>query len=174
VLVAYHLCLALLFPPPNLFYGLHVNVPPSVLRLRAAQLHASQTGLGVNKSPEELVAGLPDDLVALLARLSMLDNRLLYARFGHQALKDCEICSRNNDYLLYSLPTLVGKHVAFLFGIGLLAMDDGRGRWRTWLVAASLFAAAAETWARAEDWGDNTMVCCYLLRCYPHMSNFFF
>jgi hypothetical protein len=162
ILVAYHLCIALLFPPLNLFHGLRLNVPPSILRLRLAQLYASQTGQlsGQNfKIPlEELADQLPDHLLALLARLSTLDNRLLYVRFGHRALHDCEICTGRNDYLLYSLPLLVGKHVAFLASVGLLTAGDGRGQWRSWLVVASIAGAAAEAWARADEWGDSVMV----------------
>lgn len=99
----YHLS-HLLIPPFDLFSTPHIPIlaPNDILRSRFKD--------GSN--------GLTD---LLLSRLQNLDNRLIYIRFGHGAVQDCIWCLTPLDYLVASLPDILGRYVlaaGVMMGLG--------------------------------------------------------
>ncbi|KAH9439638.1 hypothetical protein MCOR02_003178 [Pyricularia oryzae] len=99
---------------------------------------------------------------ALRARFVNLESRLLYLKFGPDALADCPFCvsEEPNTYLYYALPDLLAPH---LLNLALLAMatsglvSGGEGRrWRTVAVMSAAATAAADL---------------YLVNAYDHQSN---
>ena len=129
----------LLFPPYGLFTSHHLPIitPIDVLR-RAALGHSSVSSF------QPARPGEPQSLVELLlAKLSSLDNRFLYARYGHQPMLTCTWCKDSLDYLLASLPGIAQPYLVQAVVIGVLDWAGGKessartNRWRNvigWLL----------------------------------------
>jgi hypothetical protein len=92
----YHLS-HFLIPPFDLFSTPQIPIlaPNDILRSRLYQGQGSTNAL--------------TDL--LLSRLQNLDNRFIYLRFGHLIIQDCLWCMTPLDYLIASLPDILGRYV---------------------------------------------------------------
>lgn len=100
VYTLYHLS-HLLIPPFDLFSTpyLPVLAPNDILRSR---LYPSASAPG---SPQNPLIDL------LLTRLQNLDSRILYLRYGHEALQGCLWCRTPLDYLIFSLPGILSRYL---------------------------------------------------------------
>jgi hypothetical protein len=67
-----------------------------------------------------ITAPLGDQPPAISHKLSTLAQRLLYARFGHQAVINCAWCATWEDYALIALPSLLKWYVFEAVFVGLL------------------------------------------------------
>jgi hypothetical protein len=156
VLLALHTlyCISsLLIPPYDIFtsHSLPILAPNDLLR--ATVLRQPRTVSTVHPSRLGEVSSLIDNL---LSRLANLETRYLYARFGHQPLKDCLWCQDINDFLLASLPSIVGQYLVEAALIGALGISWIEGsetparaaRWKGPAGWALVVMAAAEVGAK--------------------------
>ncbi|WVQ76753.1 hypothetical protein IAR50_006427 [Cryptococcus sp. DSM 104548] len=102
----YHLK-RLVFPPYDLFVHNALPILASNKELRETLIPQD--------IEEEMISPL---LELLLTRLKMLDNRMLYARLGHQPLSDCLWCTQSTDYFLFALPAMMLPYIITALCVG--------------------------------------------------------
>jgi hypothetical protein len=104
----YHLS-HLLIPPFDLFSTPHIPIlaPNDLLRSRLLKDGGGN--------------GLTD---LLLSRLQNLDNRFIYLRLGHGPVSDCIWCLTPLDYLVASLPDILGRYISAA-GVMMALGSDG-------------------------------------------------
>ena len=125
--------LHLYYPPYDLFTTNKLPIlAPNALIRRA--LGVSDTSAAAPDSPHPIVE-------LLLQRLQNADNRINYARFGHQTMMECVWCTSPDDYMGYSLPAVLGVYVGAAVLLGLISLTPIAGpsasrraeRWRSTL-----------------------------------------
>jgi hypothetical protein len=96
--------------------------------------------------------GLTDFDNSLRQKLVSLDSRLLYFKYGPDAVANCLFCKSEDptSYLYYALPTVLTPHlfnlcVLALVTSGLFAGPEG-AIWRTSTTIGAITLAAAEIW----------------------------
>lgn len=122
--------------PPNIFWSLHVplNAAPEYVRT-AIRRHVRLD----SDTP------LPRVLETLLSRISSLEMRMLYVRFGQDVLQDCEHCRTFDEFALFALPGALLEYIREAAVLGLLTVhQSGRTRWRTYVLGALVCAAILE------------------------------
>ena len=115
---SYHI-FQLLYPPYDIFitHSIPIITSPSSLRSSVlARAHASTLHPSRTDETHPL-------LELLLTRLANLDTRLLYFRFGHGSLLTCVWCQDINDFLLASLPGILGPYVGEAMIIGVMGWN---------------------------------------------------
>ena len=155
-----------LLPPYDVFTSNHIPllVPQDVLRSVVLGSVASSTDLEVSTDAHPLVE-------LLLQKLSRIEGRYLYSRYGHDTLLNCVWCSDSLDYLLYCLPRILGPYVLQAVLVGLMSLtlvggvDAGRRAlaWRAWVGWALVLGAVGEgtanyTWTIRAVQGQCTHV----------------
>ncbi|OCF30474.1 hypothetical protein I316_07910 [Kwoniella heveanensis BCC8398] len=113
-------------PPYDLFVGNRLPILTSNAQLRAALFKSVSPTLRTKTNSDGSLGNLPDIhplLELLLTKLKVLENRYLYARYGHAALQDCVWCQSSLDYLIFSLPCIGGWYLLEAVFIGLLGLD---------------------------------------------------
>ena len=81
-----------------------------------------------------------------------LESRLLYLKYGPDALATCSWCTSDdeNSYILYYLPSLFAPHVVQLIALGLatsgLLFGPEAARWRSQAVIGGVALALGELW----------------------------
>ncbi|KAH7882307.1 hypothetical protein F5I97DRAFT_1817307 [Phlebopus sp. FC_14] len=142
----YVLCCTVLDRPPNLFSRLSISINTPADRVRAlllkeAGFYAASTA-AVAVPPE-----IPKDIELLLSRLTMLDSRSLFARFGQRAMQTCQFCSSAVDYALFTFSSILTQYLrtATLL-IFLTTTMNGRQRLRTIVLGALTCALLAEVY----------------------------
>ncbi|WWD22012.1 hypothetical protein CI109_106500 [Kwoniella shandongensis] len=145
----------LIRPPYDVFvsHNLPILVPNSILR--SALLgpnHETEDGLSTLENPP-----IHPLLELLLTRLKMLDNRYLYARFGHDTIQNCVWCKDDLDYLIFSLPGIMGPYVVEGVMLGMLGWkwlagedsDRRAERWRIvmgWVLLGGVVGEIGSKW----------------------------
>lgn len=115
----YH-CLHLYYPPYDLFTANNLPVlAPNALIRRAILGHHSES------SPSDPASHPVVEL--LLQRLQNADNRINYARFGHQPLIECVWCTSPDDYLIYSVPAILAVYVGSAILLGTISLKAVSG-----------------------------------------------
>jgi hypothetical protein len=128
----------LLIPPYDVFSTPHLPIlaPNDLLRSRLSP--------NSNLATSEVSSGGTNALmVLLLSRLQNLDNRLTYIRFGHRTVQDCLWCLTPLDYLIASLPDILGRYV-WTAGVLLILGNDG--------LAGEGAGRRGKRWGRAGLW----------------------
>ncbi|WVQ97753.1 hypothetical protein IAU59_004867 [Kwoniella sp. CBS 9459] len=113
-------------PPYNLFTSNQLPILTSNAQLRSALLRNSGSPASDHTGIGDLEAVFPNIhplLELLLTKLKVLENRYLYARYGHFALQDCVWCQTSLDYLLFSIPSVVTWYLLEAVFIGALGFD---------------------------------------------------
>ncbi|OCH91271.1 hypothetical protein OBBRIDRAFT_792432 [Obba rivulosa] len=140
ILTAYclHIISVILFDwPPNIFTYLKLppTVPAELLRetlLRRAALPPDAT--------------LPDSLELLLSRLSSVDIRSYYVRFGQATIQHCAWCESYKDYVIYMLSSTFPAYLAQVILLFILTITgSGHERWRKLASCAVIGIAALES-----------------------------
>ncbi|KAF5351152.1 hypothetical protein D9756_008322 [Leucocoprinus leucothites] len=129
----YILYLILVAKPENVFntFNLPINTSPD--SIKALLLQSSEFG------------NIPGHLELLLKRLGSFDMRLLYVRFGHDAVATCEWCSSFEDFSLSSLPAALLAYIREAGIIGLLTLSSSkRGYLRPLGVGALVISCLTE------------------------------
>ncbi|EKM76498.1 hypothetical protein AGABI1DRAFT_78621 [Agaricus bisporus var. burnettii JB137-S8] len=129
----YLLYYILVSKPENMFetFKLPVNTAEDVLR--ALLIQNSETG------------SVDSRLELLLKRLGSFDMRLLYVRFGHNAIAQCEWCSSFEDFALYSLPAVLLGYLREAGVIGMLTLNSSeRGYLRPLGIGSLVIACLTE------------------------------
>ncbi|KAJ3811690.1 hypothetical protein F5876DRAFT_39076 [Lentinula aff. lateritia] len=126
----------LLDPPTNLFTGLDVPLSYPADSIRSLLLMFSDDPAG----------GLPSKIERVLTRLESAAMRLLYVRFGHDAVATCEFCISWDDFSLYVLPSALWDYLREVCIVGALTLRGTRhAQHRSFsvgvLVAAAMFEA---------------------------------
>ncbi|WVR04370.1 hypothetical protein IAU60_001372 [Kwoniella sp. DSM 27419] len=155
-------CIAQLVRPPfDLFRTSGLPILASNLQLRRAILslfgspsaRPSTASSLITSATESGEAALDPTTVhpiheLLLTKLKVLENRYLYARYGHATMTQCMWCHTPEDHLLFSLPGIGSWYVVEGVVIGVLGWKwiAGRGaehraqRWRgvmAWVLAGA-------------------------------------
>ncbi|KAK8846703.1 hypothetical protein IAR55_005790 [Kwoniella newhampshirensis] len=128
----------LLRPPYDLFAinNFPILVPNNLLRSALLGPDDSESLSTLEESVHPLI-----DL--LLSKLRLLDNRYLYARFGHDTLLNCVWCKDDLDYLFYSSPGILIPYVGEAVVLGMMG-------WR-WLTGEAA-GPRAERWRSVFGW----------------------
>lgn len=106
--------------PSNIFKSLKIPLTTPVPTIRQTLL---------SFSPSQSV--LPPALEILLSRLQSFDARVLYVRFGHNTVTECDYCHSFWDFGLFSLPGAGVQYVRMAAVVGLLTMrGSGKRKWR--------------------------------------------
>ncbi|KAJ3747949.1 hypothetical protein DFH05DRAFT_1458193 [Lentinula detonsa] len=126
----------LLDPPTNLFTALDVPLSYPADSIRSLLLMFS----------DDPASGLPSGIERVLTRLESATMRLLYVRFGHEAIATCEYCTSWDDFSLYVLPSALWDYLREAMIIGALTLTGTRlTQYRSLsigaLVAAAMFEA---------------------------------
>ncbi|WVF70132.1 hypothetical protein IAT40_004920 [Kwoniella sp. CBS 6097] len=115
----------LIQPPYDLFVSNSLPILTSNAQLRSAltgSISTSSPAIELSRGLETLQDVHPL-LELLLTKLKVLENRYFYARYGHAAIQDCVWCQTSLDYLVFSLPSIVGWYIFEVVFIGLLGLD---------------------------------------------------
>ncbi|KXN91813.1 hypothetical protein AN958_11963 [Leucoagaricus sp. SymC.cos] len=109
--ILYHILVA---KQENVFRALNlpINTPPDAIK--ALLIQSSEFG------------SIPSHLELLLKRLGSFDMRLLYVRFGHDAIATCEWCSSFEDFALFSLPAVLLAYICEAIVIGVLTLSSSK------------------------------------------------
>lgn len=143
---------SLVFPPYDIFTSnnLPILVSNDALRRVATRRAAAAAAAGANSLHPAQWRDDPSEMESLLAKLLNLDNRYLYARYGHEAMAGCSWCHGASDYALVSLaadtlgPYILVLMVLAAFGfqqIGGAQASDRKDAWRgsfAWIVGVLL------------------------------------
>ncbi|CAG8665237.1 23983_t:CDS:1 [Cetraspora pellucida] len=105
-----------LSPPPNIFIA--GNISPS------ASLSIIRTFLLTKNSQLTPIDNL------LLEKLSSLENRLIYAAYGQEALLECNYCKNITDYSMFIVPNVVWSYVMMLTVLGISTITKRKSHWR--------------------------------------------
>lgn len=74
---------------------------------------------------------LPPAIQVLLARLQSFDARVIYVRFGHNTVVECDYCHSFWDFALFSLPGVGIQYVRMAAVFGVMTMrGSGKRKWR--------------------------------------------
>jgi hypothetical protein len=140
------------FAPPNIFRdtGSRLGIASTLLFSRLATVRGGQLSHLDLQLQEKFQNG-------------SMDQRLLYAAYGPDALANCLFCNsaEPSTYMLYALPSLFIPHVVHIGLLGLITSsffsgDDGY-RWRLQATIAGVFLAAVEFLLFLKnDWKQNT------------------
>ena len=167
----------LLVPPFNVFTHFHLPITANREYLQASlwRYHSTLSGLtgrAAHYDPNQL----PSNILRFSNRLSNIDYRLLYARYGHEALEGCMWCSSQADFAVVSLPGIVGAYVGVAVLLGLMGWasvggagaagraDRMRGKAGWGLVGAALGEVAVRyMWELRVVEGDCLQVCAFIL-----------
>ncbi|WVW78819.1 hypothetical protein I302_100781 [Kwoniella bestiolae CBS 10118] len=122
----------LIIPPYDLFVNNNIPISTSNAQIR-------YTLLGP-ESPNQQVHPL---LELLMTRLKIMDNRLLYSKFGHRSLMDCVWCQTPMDYSIYSLPDILGWYLLEAVLLGMMGWS--------W-IAGQEAGRRAEVWRNSLGW----------------------
>lgn len=105
-------------PPPNIFRSLgrvpnrnHVNVIRDILRTK-----------------KELSAR--DEI--LLDKFQSLENRLIYAAYGEEALIECTHCKEVSDYFYFIIPSIIWSYIIMWAILGISTMSKHKSNMRTY------------------------------------------
>ncbi|KIY71370.1 hypothetical protein CYLTODRAFT_369495 [Cylindrobasidium torrendii FP15055 ss-10] len=129
---------AAVHPPPNIFTRLHMPLSTPTDAIRAFLL--SKTDL-----PD-----LPEHIEVLLKRLSSLEARLVFVRFGEDVLAHCDWCHSNTDFVMYALPKALWAYIREAAIVGWLTRKGTNlSAWRSTALCVLLGAAGAEAYVRA-------------------------
>ncbi|KAJ4468842.1 hypothetical protein J3R30DRAFT_1612643 [Lentinula aciculospora] len=127
----------LLDPPTNLFTGLDVPLSYPADSMRSLLLMFSDDPAG----------GLPSGIERVLTRLESAVMRLLYVRFGHDAIATCEYCTSWDDFSLYVLPGALWEYICEAVIMGALTLRGTRhAQHRSISIGAVVAAAMLETY----------------------------
>ena len=140
-------------PPYDIFKfnRLPLLVPNDVLRSAVLRRLPGATSTDLN-----LLGETHPLLELLLQKLSRLDGRYLYSRYGHQAMINCVWCTDSGDYLVFSLPSILSRYVLGAVLLGLMSLVSVGGveasrrakAWRGWMGWALAGGAVGECAAR--------------------------
>ncbi|WWC67609.1 uncharacterized protein I206_101519 [Kwoniella pini CBS 10737] len=134
----------LILPPFNLFSNVPISISNSQLRYNII-------------GPEQPNLTLHPMIELLLTRLKIMENRILYLKFGHNPLIECVWCQFPSDYLIYSLPQILSWYILEAFFIGSLGMSWISGisasnraeRWRSifgWMLVGGAILEGGVKW----------------------------
>lgn len=173
-LVALHIIYrlySLIQPPFNVFttYNLPLFASNDSLRQRLLPFVSATPG-DLSFSPSKTSVER-SEIEHLLLKLTSLDNRLLYARFGHEPLLRCGWCASVEDYGVAAAPRTAAAYAltAVMLGIVGLSVVSGptavarKRAWRgaiSWVVGLGVIADMGARWAwnlRVVD-GDTLQV----------------
>ncbi|CAG8465959.1 2523_t:CDS:1 [Scutellospora calospora] len=103
-------------PPPNIFISSNISptMSPSVIRTILLTKNSKLTPI--------------DNL--LLEKFSSLENRLIYAAYGQEALLDCNYCKNVTDYSMFIIPNVAWSYVMMLMVLGISTMARRKSHWR--------------------------------------------
>ncbi|CAG8750766.1 5022_t:CDS:1 [Dentiscutata erythropus] len=103
-------------PPPNIFKSGNISpsASPSIIRTFLLTKNSQLT---------------PTDNL-LLEKLSSLENRLIYAAYGQEALLECNYCKSVTDYSMFIVPNMVWSYVMMLTVLGISTMTKRKSHWR--------------------------------------------
>ncbi|KAJ3765594.1 hypothetical protein FB446DRAFT_655024 [Lentinula raphanica] len=119
-------------PPTNLFTALDVPLSYPTDAIRSLLLMFS----------DDPASGLPSGIERVLTRLESATMRLLYVRFGHDAIASCEYCTAWDDFSLYVLPDALWEYIRETIIIGVLTLKGTRHIQHRSLSLGALVAAA--------------------------------
>ncbi|KAJ3729765.1 hypothetical protein C8R42DRAFT_743025 [Lentinula raphanica] len=119
-------------PPTNLFTALDVPLSYPTDAIRSLLLMLS----------DDPASGLPSGIERVLTRLESATMRLLYVRFGHDAIASCEYCTAWDDFSLYVLPDALWEYIRETIIIGVLTLKGTRHMQHRSLSLGALVAAA--------------------------------
>ncbi|KAE9396464.1 hypothetical protein BT96DRAFT_884754 [Gymnopus androsaceus JB14] len=122
----------LLDPPTNLFTGLDLPLTYPVDSIRSLLLMLA----------DDPSSGLPSGIERVLTRLGSAAMRILYVRFGHDAIATCEYCSSWDDFALFALPGALWEYLRETLIMGALTLKGTRHSQHRTLGVGALCAAA--------------------------------
>ncbi|KAJ4466284.1 hypothetical protein J3R30DRAFT_3311219, partial [Lentinula aciculospora] len=127
----------LLDPPTNLFTGLDVPLSYPADLMHSLLLMFS----------DDPASGLSSGIERVLTRLESAVMRLLYVRFGHDAIATCEYCTSWDDFSLYVLPGALWEYICEAVIMGALTLRGTRhAQHRSISIGAVVAAAMLETY----------------------------
>ncbi|RIB06567.1 hypothetical protein C2G38_2115757 [Gigaspora rosea] len=111
-----HVYYAIWLPPPNIFKSGNISpsASPSIIRTFLLTKNSQLT---------------PTDNL-LLEKLSSLENRLIYAAYGQEALLECNYCKSVTDYSMFIVPNVVWSYIMMLMVLGISTMTKRKSHWR--------------------------------------------
>ncbi|KAJ3053266.1 hypothetical protein HK102_011731 [Quaeritorhiza haematococci] len=78
---------------------------------------------------------------ALYPVLKTKENRRMYLNFGHDNFMGCKWCKEENDYALYSMPSVVFAYVATFVVLGVATISWRKEHWRLYgVIVVSVIA----------------------------------
>ncbi|KAL0573301.1 hypothetical protein V5O48_008664 [Marasmius crinis-equi] len=124
-----------LLSPPNLFTRLHLSLSTPTDAIRSLLLVASADG------------SLPPRIDRLLKRLGSAEMRILYVKFGHETITNCDFCSTFFDYALYTATGVGLEYLREAAIIGLVTIKStSLERYRSLAIGILVAAAAGEAY----------------------------
>ncbi|RHZ77703.1 hypothetical protein Glove_174g155 [Diversispora epigaea] len=114
-------------PPPNMFSSLKTMPRRSYIREEFLRTKKEL-------SPREEI---------LLDKFQSLENRLVYAAYGEDALMECTYCKDISDYFYFIIPTIIWSYIIMWIILGISTMSNNKANMRTYgtifLVGFGLF-----------------------------------
>ncbi|WVQ68901.1 uncharacterized protein L199_007110 [Kwoniella botswanensis] len=144
----------LVLPPYDLFVNNNLPISISNSQIRYALLGPEYDPLTRQVHPL---------LELLMTRLKIVDNRILYFKFGHEPMMECVWCQTPTDYLIYSLPNILSWYLleaTFLGGMAWkwIAGPEAPHRTETWRTTFGWILVVAATAEGGIKWGWDLRV----------------
>ncbi|KAF9266211.1 hypothetical protein L218DRAFT_922737 [Marasmius fiardii PR-910] len=125
----------ILLAPPNLFTRLGLSLGTPTDAIRSLLLVASPDGT------------LPERVEMLLKRLGSAELRVMYVKFGHEALSTCQFCSTYFDFALYAFTGVFLEYLRESAVIGLVTIKStSLERYRSIAIGVLIASAAGEAY----------------------------
>lgn len=119
-------------PPFNVFTQFRIPLSANRELLQAAFVRyyafLAGAGAGTGAGGAYKARDLPESIQKLIGRLSNVDYRLLYARYGHEVLEGCAWCSTHDDFAVAALPGIVAPYAGMAVLLGVLGWNRVGGR----------------------------------------------
>ncbi|KAL0070144.1 hypothetical protein AAF712_002633 [Marasmius tenuissimus] len=125
----------ILLSPPNIFSLLNLSLGTPADAIRSLLLVASEDGT------------LPEQIERLLKRLASAEMRVLYVKFGHEALSTCDFCWTFFDFALYTGTGVVLEYLREAAILGLITIrSTSLERYRSFAIGLLVTVAAGEAY----------------------------
>ncbi|WWC59126.1 uncharacterized protein I303_101674 [Kwoniella dejecticola CBS 10117] len=122
----------LALPPYNLFASIPVSI---------SNAHLRYIILGPEQPDGN--AALHPLVELLLTRMKVMENRMTYLTFGHNPLMECVWCQYPTDYLIFSLPEILGWYILESVFLGILGWN---------IISGHQASRRAERWRSTFGW----------------------
>ncbi|CAG8432905.1 4734_t:CDS:1 [Diversispora eburnea] len=117
-------------PPPNMFRP---------LKRMPKRNYINSLREGLLRTKEELSS--KEEI--LLDKFQSLENRLVYATYGEEALMECTYCKDISDYFYFIIPTIIWSYITMWVVLGISTMSNNKANMRTYgtifLVGCGIF-----------------------------------